>query len=113
MKKITLQLSPRQLNTLAHIFSYVNQVFSKEREKLVLKSILDDVVIKTQKKNVEVMVKTQNLFAAKTKTKLTFKFHEADALEKFLLMAQENIAMSPYDGNVVLFLISKINQQLA
>lgn len=110
--KIELQLSVRQLNTLVYALSYLEKTVSKTRTERVLKSILIETAIKIEKKNVEVKRVSSTLFAVPKKTKFTFKYHEADALERFLVMVQYN-PLNEYDTNAVLFIISKLNQQLA
>lgn len=112
MKKIELQLTARQLNSLVYFFTFANQFYPKTREQRVLKSVLDEVMIKIQKKNVEVSIAATNLFSKPKKTKFTFKFYEANSLEQYLLLI-ENHATNEYDRNAHLFIKNKLNQQLA
>jgi hypothetical protein len=77
-----------------------------------MKSILDNIIIKIEKKNIEVKASLKSLFSNPKKAKFTFLYHEAHSLEQFLLIA-ENFILSPYDKNAVLFIKNKLNQQLA
>ena len=69
-------------------------------------------MIKIEKKNVEVKASHSTLFTKTKKAKFTFEYHEADCLEQYLLIA-ENFALNEYDQNAVLFMKTKLNQQLA
>lgn len=77
-----------------------------------MKSILVELAIKIEKKHVEVKSHTKTLFSKPKKPKFTFKYYEADALENFLLIA-ENEPLNEYDRNVVRYIIHKLNQQLS
>lgn len=77
-----------------------------------MKSILDNIIIKIEKKNIEVKASLKTLFSKPKKAKFTFLYHEAHSLEQFLLIV-ENFVMNPYDQNAVLFIKDKLNQQLA
>lgn len=110
--KIELQLSVRQLNTLVYALSYLDKTVSKTRPEKVMRSILLEMAIKIEKKNVELKRHLNTLFSTPKKTKFTFKYHEADALEKFLIIVHNN-PLNEYDKMAVLFIINKLNQQLA
>ncbi|WP_264522167.1 hypothetical protein [Flavobacterium sp. N1994] len=112
MKKIELQLTARQLNTLVYCFNFIGFTYPKTREQKVMKSILDDVILRVKKKHLEVESSVNTLFTKPKKSKFTFKYYEADCLEKFLIMSEQQ-SLSEYDRNVVLFINNKINQQLA
>jgi len=113
MKKIQLQLTPRQLNTLVYLFTYVNRVYPKTRAEKVMRSILDRLMIKIKKKHVEVEATVHTLFTKKDKKyTFTFEYHEADCLEQYLLIA-DDFPLNDYDQNAVLFMKNKLNQQLA
>ena len=112
--KIELQLSARQLNTLVYALSYLDKTVSKTRQEKVMRSIVLELAIKIEKKNVELKRSMNSLFTTHNlkKTKFTLKYHEADALEKFLIMVHD-YALSEYDTNAVLYTITKLNQQMA
>lgn len=110
--KVELKLTPRQLNSIVYCFNNVNLVYAKERRHRVAKSILDEIIIKMKKKHVELESQISTLFTKKKDTKFSFKYHEADCLEQYLISIQET-PLNEYDRNVVGLLISKLNQQLA
>lgn len=111
--KINLKLTARQLNTVVYCFNSVNLSYSKDRSHRVLKSILDEVMLKMQKKNLEAQQTAGLLFHKPKDTKFTFKYHEADCLEKYLLSIEENTPLNEYDRNAIRLIINKLNQQLA
>jgi hypothetical protein len=110
--KIELQLSARQLNTLVYALSYLDKTVSKTRSEKVMRSILIETAIKIEKKNVELKRTLNTLFGTPKKTKFTFKHYEADAIEKFLMIVH-NYPLNEYDKMAVLFIINKLNQQMA
>lgn len=110
--KIELQLSARQLNTLVYALIYLDKTVSKTRPEKVMRSIVLELAIKIEKKNVELKRSMNSLFTTPKKTKFTLKYHEADALEKFLIMVHD-YALSEYDKMAVLYIINKLNQQMA
>ncbi|WP_264521181.1 hypothetical protein [Flavobacterium sp. N1994] len=112
MKKVQLQLTARQLNSLVYCFNFINQVYAKSREEKTTKSILDEVILKVKKKHLEVESSINTIFSKPKVSKFSFKYYEADALEKYVLFAEEQ-SLNEYDRNVVLFIKSKLNQQLA
>jgi hypothetical protein len=112
MKKIELLLTARQLNTLVYLFNSISVVYPKERKEKVMKSIIDDIILKVKKKNLEIESSVNTIFSKPKKAKFTFKYYEGDCLEKYLLMAIEQ-PLNEYDANVVLFITNKLNQQLA
>jgi hypothetical protein len=112
MKKIEIQLTARQLNTLVYCFNFINYVYPKTRNEKVMKSILDEIILKIKKKHLEIESSSNTLFNKPKKPKFTFKYYEANCLEQFLLMA-EDYSLNDYDRNVILFIKNKLNQQLA
>jgi hypothetical protein len=110
--KIELQLHARQLNTLVYALSHLDKIVSKTRSEKVMQSILLETAIKIEKKNVELKRTLNTLFVKPKKAKFTFKYHEADALEKFLMIVH-NYPLNEYDKMAVLFIINKLNQQMA
>ena len=112
MKKIELQLTTRQLNSLVYLLNSLERIHPKTRDEKVMKAILLEISVKIEKKHVDVKSSLNTLFSKPKKPKFTWKYYEADALEKFLIVIQ-NEAMNEYDHTVVNFLKSKLNQQLA
>lgn len=112
MKKVTLELSPRQLNTLVYLFTFINHVYPKTREQKVMKSILEKVMLKIKKKHLEVESSLNTLFSKPKRCKFTFEYYEGDCLEKYIILIEGN-ALGEYDRNATLFIKNKINQQLA
>lgn len=112
MKKIDLKLTARQLNSLAYTFNFIGYVYPKTRDEKVMKSILDDLILKIKKKNLDVESSVNNLFTKPKTSKFTFKYYEADCLEKYLIFCEKQV-LNEYDRNVVLFIKNKLNQQLA
>lgn len=112
MKKIELQLTAKQLNTLVYAFSFLNRIYPKTRDEKVLRSLLIEMSVKIEKKHIDVKTKVASLFTKPVKAKFTLKYHEADALEKFLLIVSKE-ALNEYDQNAIVYINGKINQQLA
>ena len=112
MKKVILELSARQLNTLVFLFTFNNQIYPKTREQKAMKSILEKLMLKIKKKHLEVENSINTLFTKPKKCKFTFEFYEADSLEKYILIVEDNI-FNDYDKNAILLIKNKLNQQLA
>jgi hypothetical protein len=112
MKKIQIELTARQLNTLVYCFTFINHVYPKERSQKVLKSILEKLMLRIKKKHLEVESSIQTLFSKPKKSKFTFEYYEGDCLEQYLLIIENNI-FNDYDRNAILFIKNKLNQQLA
>lgn len=112
--KTTLKLSNQQLNTLVHSFNSLNMVLINDaRHVKVSRSILDKVIIKLKKKFLETQ-QTANLFSASKKKKISFSFeyYEAHYLEEFVSL-MVNHPLSDYDRNVLRYIQTNLNQQLA
>ncbi len=110
--KIDLTLSDRQLNTLVYCFSFINQFYPKTRKEKSTNSILVEVILKVKKKYLEVEAREKTLFTKAKITKFSFKYYEADCLEQYLLLV-ENQPLNDYDKNALLFIKNKLNQKLA
>jgi hypothetical protein len=110
--KPELKLSERQLNTLVYCFNQIGLVYSKERQQRVLKSILDEVSLRMEKKLLDLKKANADLFSKKKEAKFTLKLYEADAIEQYLLSI-ESEPLNDYDRNCVRLIINKLNQQLA
>lgn len=111
MNPIKLQLTARQLNTIAYTFNGLKTIHPVTKEDKTARSILLELSLKFQKKNIEVTQKN-NLFSNKKKTAFSLKYHEAFYLEYYLNL-MTNFAMSEYDQNCVNFIKSLLNQKLA
>lgn len=111
MKKIEIQLSARQLNTLVYFFNLIGYTYPKTMEEKATKSILDEVIVKIKKKHIDVESSVNTIFSKPKKPKFTFKYHEAYSLEKYILFV-ETQALNDYDRNVALYIKTKLNQQL-
>ncbi|MBY0485662.1 MAG: hypothetical protein K2P85_00490 [Flavobacteriaceae bacterium] len=112
MKKVIIELSERQLNTLVYCFTYSNKFYPTTREQKVLKSILEKVSLRVMKKHLEVKAIVNTLFTKKKKSKFTFEYHEAHCIEQYLIIIEDN-PFNEYDRNAILFIKNKLNQQLA
>lgn len=99
------------INSLAYTFRFFHQLPENNRTVRCLQSILIEVKVKIEKKEVVLRNET-NLFNKDKRHTISLKYYEADCLEKFLLIA-ETYPLSTYDRNVVLMLKNKLNQQLA
>lgn len=111
MNTIKIQLTPRQLNTIAYTFNGLKTIHPKTKEERTARSILLELSLKFQKKNLEVTQK-DNLFSSKKKAAFTLKYHEAFYLEYYLNLIH-NFPLSEYDQNCVNFIKSTLNQKLA
>jgi len=111
MNLIKLQLTARQLNTIAYTFNGLKTIHPVTKEDKTARSILLELSLKFQKKNLEVTQKS-NLFSDKKKSAFTLKYHEAFYLEYYLNLIQ-NFPLSEYDRNCVNFIKSTLNQKLA
>ena len=112
MKKIELKLTSRQLNTIVYCFTFITQFYARSRKEKVTHSILAELILKIKKKHLEHQLQEQSLFTKTKITKFSFKYHEADCLEEYLLLV-ENQPLNEYDRNAILLIINKLNQQLA
>ena len=110
MNPIKIQLSARQLNTIAFSFNYLKSIHPVSPSDKTARSILLELSLKFQKKNLEIVQK-QTLFSNKIKTNFTLKYHEAFYLEYFLNLIT-NLATNEYDRNVINFVKSNLNQKL-
>lgn len=110
--KIELQLSSEQLNALVSCFNSIVFIYGKHRKERVLKSILDEVIVKFKKKNIDIESSSNTLFEKPKKPKFSLKYYEADALEQYLIMIVDE-DLNDYDRNVVRLIKDKLNQKLA
>lgn len=111
--KVILNLSLNNLNAVIHTYDmFIKITNAKSREAKVARSILDKTMIRFKKKQVSESYQP-SLFAKKNKKfKVSLEIYEAHYLEQFALHA-ESIPSSEYDKNVLGFIKSNINQQLA
>ena len=111
MNPIKLKLTARQLNTIAYTFNGLKTIHPLTKEDKTARSILLELSLKFQKKNLEVIQKA-HLFSNQQKAAFTLKYHEAFYLEYYLNIIQE-FPLSEYDQNCVNFIKSTLNQKLA
>jgi ABC-type phosphate transport system auxiliary subunit len=109
--KIKLKLSESQLNALVSTFSCLTVNSLNNRDVRVARSVLDKVVLKFQKKQLETQL-SANLFNRKKQYSFSFEYYEAHYLERFLEIAQ-TFETEQYTLNVLLQLKLNINKQLA
>ena len=74
MKKIELQLSSRQLNTLVYFFNLIVYTYPKTMEEKATKSILDEVIVKIKKKNIDVESSVNTIFSKPKKSKFKLEY---------------------------------------
>lgn len=109
--KIDLKLTNESLAIITATLAAVYKTKAQNRRHKSTLSIAIDTVSKLDSKCANVKVK-MDLFNAKTKTKITLKYHEADMLE--LLLIQE---IAKVDDNYIRLkiqnVIDDLNQKLA
>lgn len=109
--KIKLKISEKQLNTLVYSFGFFDKTPNKERAIKVARSVLDKVVLKMKKKQLEIQ-QSSNLFTKDKKHLFTLEYYEAHFLEQFTIVVAEQ-PLSDYDRNVIRLIQTTLNQQLA
>ncbi len=109
--KVNLKITPSHLNALVHHFPKPPYPPEKSREIRVARSVLDKVIIKFEKKQIEHSRQTATLFTKPKKMAFSLEYFEAHYLEKFILSV-EDFPMSEYDRNVLRLIKTNINQQL-
>ncbi|MES2238884.1 MAG: hypothetical protein V4497_01365 [Bacteroidota bacterium] len=109
--KIKLSISEKQLNALVYCFKFLDKTPTKKREIKVARSVLDKVVLKFAKKQLEVQ-QGSNLFTKNKKHSFSLEIVEAHYLEQFTVLIEHH-PLSDYDRNVILQIQSTLNQQLA
>ncbi len=110
---LQLNLSAKQLGVLVFHFNTLETKPVVNREVKVARSILDKLIKKLKKKYLDVIDEpTRNKKNQIKKYKVSIEYHEAHFLETFITIA-ETFAMSEYDRNVLNFIKSTLNQQLA
>jgi len=108
--KLNLKLSAKQLSVLIYCFNQSEATPSQSKEEKFTWSILNEIILKIQKKYLEITA-SMTLFNAKKKHSFNFTFYQAYMLEKYLHV-QTNRPLSDYDRNVVQFIISTLNKQM-
>ena len=111
MSKIKLKISEKQLNSLVYSFDFLGHTPNKDRSVKVARSVLDKVILKFKKKQLEVQMGA-NLFTKTKKHLFTLEYFEAHYLEQFTILTDEH-PLNDYDRNVIRFIQSSLNQQLA
>ncbi|KFC60000.1 hypothetical protein [Flavobacterium gilvum] len=109
--KIKLKLSEKQIGALVYSFNQTPRTPPKERVAKVAKSVLDKVVLKVRKRQLEVQ-QDSNLFNQKKKFDFSLELVEAHFLEQHLV-SMYSFPMCEYDKNAINQIASTLNQQLA
>ncbi|NDP26436.1 MAG: hypothetical protein GZ087_03275 [Flavobacterium sp.] len=109
--KIKLKISEKQLNSLVYSFGFLDRMPVKVHEVKVARSVLDKVVLKFRKKQLEVQMNC-TLFTKNKKHLFSLEYYEAHFLEQFTLLIVEH-PLSDYDRNALRQIQSTLNQQLA
>lgn len=110
--KVNLKISPQQLNALVHHFPKPPYTPERSREIKVARSVLNKVILKFEKKQLEQNRQKPNLFTKPKKISFSLEYFEGHYLEKFI-EAVEGFPMNEYDRNVLRLIKSNLNQQLA
>lgn len=108
--KIKLRISEKQLNTLCYSFRVLEKTPTKDRAVKVARSVLDKVILKFQKKQLEVQI-DHNLFDKAKKHIFTLEYYEAHYLEQFTISVVDH-PLNDYDRNAIMQIRSTLNQQL-
>lgn len=109
--KLNLKISPQQLNALVHHFPKPPYELTKSREIKVARSVLDKVIVKFEKKQVENQRQVATLFTKPKKISFSLEYFEAHYLEQFVI-AVEGFPMNEYDRNVLRLIKTILNKQL-
>jgi len=109
--KIKLKISEKQLNALVYCFGFLDNKPTKKREVKVARSVLDKVILKFKKKQLEVQIGA-TLFTKDKKHVFTLEIFEAHYLEQFAILVDSH-PLNVYDRTVMQFIRNNLNQQLA
>ena len=109
--KIKLKISEKQLNSLVYSFNFIDRKPQRDRGVKVARSVLDKVILKFKKKQLEVQMGA-TLFTRTKKHLFTLEYYEAHFLEQFTILIDAH-PLNDYDRNVIRFIQSTLNQQLA
>jgi len=109
--KVKLKISEKKLNSLVYSFGFLDHCPNKDREIKVARSVLDKVILKFKKKQLEVQM-AGNLFTKDKIHVFTLEYFEAHFLEQFTILTAEH-PLNDYDRNVIRSIQSSLNQQLA
>lgn len=109
--KITLKLSAKQLSVLVYLLQQNDQPNNANKEERFFWSILNELKLKIEKKHLEIN-SGLTLFNSKQKHNLRFNFYQAYIIEQYLIICSRQ-PLNDYDGNVLKFIYSTINKQLA
>lgn len=110
--KTSLKLSMKQIGVIVFAYDlFVKQHANKTREAKVARSILDKTVIRFKKKQLDKSFEP-TLFEKPKKFNFPLEIFEAHYLEQFAMLI-ENHPMSDYDRNVLGYIKTTLNQQLA
>lgn len=109
--KIKLKISEKQLNALVYSFGAIEKTPTKDRGVKVARSVLDKIVLKFKKKQLEVQ-QEHSLFKSNKKHNFSLEIVEAHFLEQFTVI-MDKYPLSGYDRNALRQIQSTLNQQLA
>jgi len=109
--KIKLKISEKQLNSLVYSFNFIDRKPQRDRGVKVARSVLDKVILKFKKKQLEVQ-QGSDLFTKNKKHLFSMEYHEAHYLEQFAIIVHEQ-PLSEYDRNAIRQIQATLNQQLA
>lgn len=111
--KAELKISSKQLGVLVFHFNDLKKQPLHSRQGKVAESVLIKLSTRFAKKYMDVMnLPSKSKKGKVIKYKFSFDYHEAHYLEVFIAII-ENKAMSEYDRNVLNYIKSILNQQLA
>lgn len=107
MDKITIKISPEQLDAILLVLSYLPATRGITPQMKAVFNIFDEVYTKLLKKQVDKRNEPVN-----KKFSLKLKYHEAFALSEVLSIARLRIVDMFYEKNVCLMIINSIQSQL-
>lgn len=111
MSKVKLKISEKHLNSLVYCFGFLDKTPHKDRAVKVARSVLDKVILKFKKKQLEAQMES-SLFTKSKKHNFTLEYHEAHFLEQFTILTADQ-PLNDYDRNVIRLIQTTLNQQLA
>jgi hypothetical protein len=109
--KVKLKISEKHLNSLVYTFGFLENTPNKDRGVKVARSVLDKVILKFKKKQLDVQI-SGNLFTKCKKHNFTLEYYEAHFLEQFTILTDQH-PLNDYDRNVIRYIQSSLNQQLS
>uniref|UniRef100_UPI0039A648CA hypothetical protein n=1 Tax=Ornithobacterium rhinotracheale TaxID=28251 RepID=UPI0039A648CA len=108
MEKVTISLTPEQLNAMLASLNGVPYTIGDTPAQRAVQGIFDEVLTKLYKKQIDKRNEPQN-----KAFKLKLKHHEAFALSEMLLQARELLPMDCiFEKNAILKINFQISEQL-